>query len=51
MSPTGQALWGPNGVALTFDPGSHAVPKVTVTSDGFIVVGWTTEQRRHSTEA
>jgi hypothetical protein len=42
MSPTGQALWGPNGVALTFDPGSHAVPKVTVTSDGFIVVGWTT---------
>ena len=42
MSPTGQALWGPNGVALTFDPGSHAVPKVAVTSDGFIVVGWTT---------
>src|SRR5579862_121008 len=42
MSPTGQALWGPNGVALTFDPGSHNVPKVTVTTDGYIVVGWTT---------
>ena len=42
MSATGQALWGPNGVALTFDPGSHNDPKVTVTSDGYIVVGWTT---------
>ncbi len=43
MSPTGQPLWGPNGIALTFDPGSHNSPKVTVTSDGYIVVGWTTD--------
>jgi hypothetical protein len=42
MSPTGQPLWGPNGVALTFDSGSHNQPKVTVTSDGYIVVAWVT---------
>ncbi|MGC2110957.1 MAG: hypothetical protein WA655_15655 [Candidatus Korobacteraceae bacterium] len=42
MSPTGEALWGPNGIAMTWDPGSHNVPKITSTSDGFIVVGWTT---------
>ena len=41
MSPTGQALWGPNGISLTFGPGSYNVPKVTVTSDGYVVVGWT----------
>jgi hypothetical protein len=40
MSPSGQALWGPNGVPLTIGPASHNVPKVTVTTDGFIVVGW-----------
>ena len=42
MSPTGQPLWGPNGVALTWDPGFHANPKITATSDGNVVVGWTT---------
>ena len=42
MSPTGQAIWGPLGVAFTWGPGSHATfPKVTITSDGFVVVGWT----------
>jgi hypothetical protein len=41
MSPTGQALWGPRGVPLTLGPASHNVPKVAVTSDGNIVVGWT----------
>ncbi len=43
MSPTGQALWGPNGVALTWDSAFHASPKVTVTSDGNIVVAWTND--------
>ena len=43
MSPTGQPLWGANGVAMTFDPGFHANPKITATSDGNIVVGWTTD--------
>ena len=41
ISRTGGEIWGPNGIALTNDPGSHNDPKVTVTSDGFIVVGWT----------
>ena len=41
MSPSGQPLWGPSGVALTFDPGFHASPKITATSDGNIVVAWT----------
>jgi hypothetical protein len=41
MSPTGEALWGPLGIALTFgDQNSYNVPKVTVTTDGYIVVGW-----------
>jgi len=41
LSRTGQMIWGPNGIALTNDPFSHNDPKVTVTSDGFIIVGWT----------
>jgi hypothetical protein len=41
MSPTGQPLWGPNGVALTWDPGFNGAPKITATSDGNIVVAWT----------
>jgi hypothetical protein len=41
LNRTGHTIWGPNGIALTNDPGSHHDPKVTVTSDGFIVVGWT----------
>jgi hypothetical protein len=40
MSPTGQFLWGPLGIAMTFGQNSYNVPKVTVTTDGYIVVGW-----------
>ena len=43
MSPSGQPLWGPSGISLTFDSGFHASPKITATSDGNIVVGWTTD--------
>ena len=42
MSPSGQPLWGASGISLTFDSGFHASPKITATSDGNIVVGWTT---------
>ena len=42
MSASGQPLWGPSGVAMTFDPGFHAAPKIAVTSDGYVVVAWTT---------
>lgn len=41
MSPTAQPLWGPNGVSLTMGSASFNSPKVTVTSDGYIVVAWT----------
>jgi hypothetical protein len=40
MSPTGEPLWGPLGVQLTFGSASYNEPRVTVTSDGYIVVGW-----------
>ena len=43
MSPTGQALWGPSGVALTWGPNFHAAPKIAVTTDGGIVVAWTSD--------
>jgi len=43
MSPSGQPLWGPSGVALTFDAGFHGNPKIAATSDGNIVVAWTTD--------
>jgi hypothetical protein len=36
-------LWGPSGVALTFDPGFHAAPKIAATTDGDVVVAWTTD--------
>ena len=43
MNSSGQPLWGASGVALTFDPGFHAAPKIAATSDGNIVVAWTTD--------
>jgi len=43
MSSSGQPLWGASGVALTFDPGFHAAPKIAATSDGNVVVAWTTD--------
>ncbi|MGA2370886.1 MAG: hypothetical protein ABSG11_09480 [Candidatus Korobacteraceae bacterium] len=46
MSPTGEALWGPLGIALTFgNLNSNNAPKVTVTTDGYIVVGWTSNNQ------
>jgi hypothetical protein len=43
MNASGQPLWGASGVALTNDPGFHADPKIAATSDGDVVVGWTTD--------
>ncbi len=40
ISPTGQFLWGANGVALSSNPGFEANPTVAVTSDGYAVVTW-----------
>jgi len=40
ISPTGQFLWGANGVALSTGTGFEANPAVAVTSDGYAVVTW-----------
>ena len=42
ISPTGQLLWG-SGLQLTYDDGFHADPKIAATSDGGIVVAWTSD--------
>ena len=41
LSPSGKALWGRRGVQLTSDSNFHAAPKIVGTSDGYIVVGRT----------
>jgi hypothetical protein len=43
MSPSGKALWGKLGVQTTHDAGSHHAPKIAGTSDGSIVVAWTSD--------
>lgn len=43
MSRAGKALWGTLGVQLTSDSSFHAAPKITGTSDGNIVVAWTSD--------
>lgn len=39
----GKPSWGTHGVQLTRDSSFHAIPKITGTSDGFIVVAWTSD--------
>jgi len=41
MNPLGKALWGTKGVQLTSGSDSNAAPKIAATSDGGIVVAWT----------
>ena len=41
--PSGKILWGNRGVQLTSDSGFHAAPKIAGTSDGNVVVGWTSD--------
>ncbi len=43
MSPTGAALWGPTGIQLTHGIDAH-IPKIAATSDGGVVVAWTSNQ-------
>jgi len=40
ISSKGQLVWGKLGVQLTNDENFNAVPKITGTSDGDVVVGW-----------
>jgi len=39
----GRADWGKRGVQLTSDAGSHHDPKIAGTSDGDVVVAWTSD--------
>lgn len=41
MNPFGKKLWGRLGVQLTSGSNSNAAPKIAATSDGGIVVAWT----------
>ncbi len=41
MGPGAQRLWGKLGVQLTNDSNSHAAPKIAATTDGGIIVAWT----------
>ncbi len=41
MSPKGKAMWGWRGIQLTNDSNFHAAPKIAATTDGGIVVAWT----------
>ena len=41
MSPLGKSLWGKLGVQLTTGSDSNAAPKIAATSDGGIIVAWT----------
>ena len=43
VSPSGKQLWGKRGVQLTKDSSAHAAPKIAGTSDGGIVVAWTSD--------
>ncbi len=43
MGPGAQRLWGKLGVQLTNDSSSHFAPKITATSDGGVVVAWTSD--------
>lgn len=41
ISPSGQMLWGAMGIQLTKDQNSNASPKIAGTTDGDVVVAWT----------
>jgi hypothetical protein len=41
MGRGGYKLWGRLGVQLTNDSNSHAAPKIAATSDGGVIVAWT----------
>ena len=43
INPYGKALWGPLGVQVSNDAGSHHDPKIAATTYGGIVVGWTSD--------
>lgn len=47
ISPAGAFLWGDDGLTISDNQGFEADPRVTVTTDGNIVVGWQEENMVH----
>ena len=45
IGPEGGPMWGPRGVQLTRDNHFHAAPKIAGTSDGNVVVAWTSDSQ------
>jgi len=43
ISPTGEFLWGPDGLTISANDDGELGPLVTATSDGNVVVGWPRE--------
>jgi hypothetical protein len=43
IGPAGKPMWGLRGVQLTNDSSFHAAPKIAGTSDGYVVVAWTSD--------
>ncbi len=48
VSPSGEQLWGPNGIQLTAGAPNAHQPKVAGTSDGGVVVAWTAYGPKYS---
>ncbi len=48
VSPSGQQLWGPNGVQVTAGAPNAHQPKVAGTTDGGVVVAWTAYGPKYS---
>ncbi len=48
VSPSGEQLWGPNGIQLTSGAPNVHQPKVAGTSDGGVVVAWTAYGPKYS---
>jgi len=44
MDKAGNPLWGTSGVQLTKDKRTHSAPKIAGTSDGGVVVAWTSNR-------
>jgi hypothetical protein len=48
VSPSGEQLWGPNGIQLTAGTPNAHQPKVAGTTDGGVVVAWTAYGKTYS---
>ena len=47
ISPQGDFMWGPDGLTISDNDGFEPDPRVVVTSDGNIVIGWPEDNMAH----